>query len=85
VGDVGFWQGAFRDPAAAGYPEARKAIEDHGAWTVELLYADHEGGQRAVTRFIVLPVGHPGQEADDAPRWLASASRHWNVDRPDAR
>ena len=62
-----------------------KAIEDHGAWTVELLYADHEGGQRAVTRFIVLPVGHPGQEADDAPHWLASASRHWNVDRPDPR
>jgi hypothetical protein len=23
VGDAGFWQGAFRDPAADGYPEAR--------------------------------------------------------------
>jgi hypothetical protein len=27
VGDVGFWQGAFRDAAAAGYEQARAAIE----------------------------------------------------------
>ena len=82
VGDTGFWQGAFRDPAAPGYQEARRAVEEHRPWTVELLYADHEGGQRAITRFLVLPVGDPGQDADDEPRWLASASRHWSVDQP---
>jgi len=27
VGDVGFWQGAFRDPAAPAFAEARAAIE----------------------------------------------------------
>jgi hypothetical protein len=58
VGDVGFWQGAFRDAAAAGYEQARAAIEARQPWSVELLYADHEGGQRAITRFLALPVEH---------------------------
>ena len=86
VGDIGFWQGAFRDTAAAGYPEARKAIEGHTPWTVELLYGDHEGGQRAITRFFVLPVAHhQGQAADAPPGWLASTSRHWSIDGPNRR
>ena len=45
VGDVGFWQGAFRDTELAGYEE----------------------------------------DPDGQPRWLASSSRHWNIDRPDPR
>jgi hypothetical protein len=85
VGDVGFWQGAFRDTAAAGYQEARTTIEAREPWTVELLYADHEGGQRAVTRFLVLPVSQQSQDADTGPSWLASASRHWSIDGPDRR
>jgi hypothetical protein len=88
VNDVGFWQGAFRDPGAPGYDAARKVIEAGEAWTVELLYADHEGGQRAISRFIVLPV-HPRDDAGDAhdagPHWLASASRHWSLDSPAPR
>jgi hypothetical protein len=108
VGDVGFWQGAFRDPSAAGYEEARSAIEGHRPWSVELLYADHEGGQRAISRFLALPVEHqvvpePGDHQGQAelarpeqarpeqarpeqarPGWLASASRHWSLDREDA-
>ena len=89
VGDVGFWQGAFRDTERAGYEEARKVIEAHESWTVELLYGDHEGGQRVVSRFTVFPVGNPDQSPDPAHpqelRWLATASRHWNIDRPDPR
>ena len=81
VGDVGFWQGAFRDTGQDGYDEARKAIETRETWTVELLYGDHEGGQRVVTRFVATSVESPEGEQ----RWLASASRHWNVDRPDPR
>jgi hypothetical protein len=81
VGDVGFWEGAFRDAGQPGYDEARKAIETRETWTVELLYGDHEGGQRVVTRFTVTSVQNTGGEQ----RWLASASRHWNVDRPDPR
>jgi hypothetical protein len=50
---------------------------------VELLYGDHEGGQRAVSRFTMLPLG--GEKADEEKGWLASQSRHWNIDRPDPR
>jgi hypothetical protein len=93
VGDVGFWQGAFRDTAAPGYEQARATIEARQPWAVELLYADHEGGQRAISRFLALPVehqsvpqpgDHPGQAVEAGPGWLASASRHWSIDRPDA-
>lgn len=85
VGDVGFWQGAFRDTEAAGYEEARKVIDAREPWTVELLYGDHEGGQRAISRFTVLPVNRSDQAADTELGWLATAGRHWNIDRPDPR
>jgi hypothetical protein len=91
VGDVGFWQGAFRDPEHRWYEDGRKVIEAREPWTVDLLYGDHEGGQRTITRFTVLPVHHPAADADpdagpDArDAWLATASRHWNIDRPDPR
>jgi hypothetical protein len=46
---------------------------------------DHEGGQRAVTRFTMMPLstGNPGADPEEA--WLATQSRHWNIDRPDPR
>ena len=47
-------------------------------FTVEILYTDHEGGQRTITRFAVVPL-----ETTDG--WLSSVSRHWNLDRPDPR
>jgi len=51
---------------------------------VELLYGDHEGGQRAVTRFTMLPINaKEGTAAEEG--WFASQSRHWNIDRPDPR
>ena len=52
--------GTFRDPRDAQYEAARKVIESGEPWTVELLYGDHEGGQRAITRFTaLLPPGAP--------------------------
>ena len=87
VGDIGFWQGALRDPGDPRYQAAARVIEDHQPWTVELLYGDHEGGQRCITRFTMFPPGHmalrPDPKADQ--RWFASQSRHWNIDRPDPR
>lgn len=77
VGDIGFWQAAFRDTSDPQYLEARHAVENHQPWTVELLYGDHEGGQRVITRFTALP-------SDDGG-WTATSSRHWNIDRPDPR
>jgi hypothetical protein len=76
VNDVGFWQGAFRDPNASEFAEARAAIEARTDLTVDLLYGDHEGGQRVISRFALRP-------RDD--RWIASAARHWNIDREDPR
>jgi hypothetical protein len=78
-GDVGFWQGAFRDPAEPGYAELCEAIQQRRRLGLELLYGDHEGGQRMVSRFSLNPAG-----GDGGP-WLSSVSRHWNLDRPDPR
>ncbi|HEX9623196.1 MAG TPA: hypothetical protein VF979_02360, partial [Streptosporangiaceae bacterium] len=76
-GDVGFWQGAFRDPADSQYDDAMAAVRERQDLTIELCYGDHLGGQRAETRFTMLP--------RDNGQWLASASRHHNVDQPDPR
>jgi hypothetical protein len=48
-----------------------------GAGGGDVRVGDYEGGQRVISRFAVIPVG------DD--RWLATVSRHWNIDRPDPR
>ena len=76
-GDIGFWQAAFRDQDDPAYDEACKAVTARSEMTVDLLYGDHEGGQRVITRFGLLPRG------DDA--WLLNAGRYWNIDRPDPR
>jgi hypothetical protein len=88
VGDIGFWQGAFRDAADPQYEDARKVIEAGEPWTVELLYGDHEGGQRTITRFTATQPP-PSMDADRAPArgkaWIATMSRHWNIDGPAPR
>ncbi|GIH15728.1 hypothetical protein [Rugosimonospora africana] len=75
--DLGFWQGAFRDPTEQIFDDAAKAILGREAFTIDVLYSDGEGGQRIITRFTVIPVG--------GENWLASVSRHWNLDRADPR
>jgi hypothetical protein len=74
---MGFWQAAFRDEGDPQYEEACKAVTAREQMTIDVLYGDHEGGQRVITRFGIVPRG------DDS--WLLSAGRHWNVDRPDPR
>jgi hypothetical protein len=79
-GDVGFWQGAFRDPRSQTYRQARAAVEAPQRMSIDVLYGDFEGGQRVITRFLLTP-----RENEDGVRWLASVGRHWNVDRPQPR
>jgi hypothetical protein len=79
-GDVGFWQGSFRDPSSDAYAAARAAVEAPQRMSVDVLYGNFEGGQRVITRFLLSP-----READDGLRWYASVGRHWNVDRPQPR
>jgi hypothetical protein len=74
-GEVGFWQGAFRDSTEDGAVRARRLVENRERFSIEVLYGDHALGQRAITRFALTP-------RDDG-RWLAAVSRHWNVDRPE--
>jgi len=78
AGDIGFWQGSFREPSSDEFSSARAAIEARGdGFSVEVLYGDLEGGQRVISRYHLAP-------RDDGA-WLASAGRHWNVDLPDPR
>src|SRR6185436_7750029 len=45
-GDLGFWQGALRDVDDPAFAAATAAINERHAMTIDLLYGDHEGGQR---------------------------------------
>jgi hypothetical protein len=78
--DVGFWQGALRDPSNPAYHAARRAIEAPQRMTVDVLYGDFEGGQRVITRFLLTP-----RSTAEESHWVASVGRHWNVDRPQPR
>jgi hypothetical protein len=79
-GDVGFWQGAFRDPRSPEFAKARGAVEAPQRMTVDILYGDFEGGQRVISRFLLTP-----RETDEGVRWYTGVGRHWNVDRPEPR
>ncbi len=80
-GDLGFWQGAIRDPADPLFGELREAVEREEPISIELLYGDSNGGQRAITRFGLVP----RHDQDGKRVWLATVSRHWNLDRADPR
>jgi len=67
-------EAAARVLPAAGHADALSAVKDGDAITIDVLYSDHEGGQLAVSRFLVQR-GSP-----DRP-WLATDARHWNVGR----
>jgi hypothetical protein len=82
-GDIGFWQGAFRDNSDPQYDEAMRAVKDEEVLTIDLLYGDNDGGQRMISRMSLQRVGQNRQSGDGM--WLASVNRHWNVDRPDPR
>jgi hypothetical protein len=83
AGDVSFWQAAVRDPEDPLYEPLREAIAARAAISVDLLYGDHEGGQRTITRFHLTPRTHA--EDQESWLWMCSTSRHWNLDRDDPR
>jgi hypothetical protein len=74
---IGFWQGVFRDPLSPDHLAAADAIRARRPLTVDILYGDHEGGQRTISRFALLP-------RNDG-LWFVTSSRHWSLDRPDPR
>ena len=80
AGDVGFWQGAIRESSDPDYAALSKDITEAQPFTIDVLYGDHEGGQRTITRFGMIP-----RRDGDVTRWFPSVARHWNLDRPDPR
>jgi hypothetical protein len=86
VNDTGFWQAAYRTADDSDYTGALEAIKNRQSMAIDLLYGDHEGGQRVITRFTMTPRDEATvTPADGDGQWVASAIRHWNVDRPDPR
>ena len=75
-GDNGMWLSALRDPTADIFHTVADAIKAGEPLLISLLYGDFEGGQRVITQF---SLRHAGEH------WLAQATRHFNVDRPDPR
>ena len=79
-GSTGFWQGAIRDSSDPDYAAIRAAIARGDRVAIDLLYGDHEGGQRTIARF-----GASSDNAEDADRGHAEVIRYWNVDGSDPR
>jgi hypothetical protein len=78
AGDRGFWQGAIRDRSDESYEALRHAAHDGTRVIVDLMYGDHEGGQRTIARF-----GATVNEERSAR--TANVLRYWNIDRDDPR
>jgi hypothetical protein len=77
AGDLAFWQGALRDPAEPEFVQIGAQITARERIVIDLLYGNHQGSERVISRFSLQP------RSDDA--WLVTVARHWNVDRPDPR
>jgi hypothetical protein len=75
-GKIGFWQVAYRDNQDVEYEPILQAVE-RGEFMADVLYGDYEGGQRIVTRYVVL--------RDESGEWRLSAVRHAQIDRDDPR
>ena len=72
AGDTGFWQGAIREPDDPFREHLDEAYRAGAILTVDLLYGDHEGGQRTISRFILT------REPDN--HWRPGVVRHWPLE-----
>jgi hypothetical protein len=78
-GDTGFWQAGIRNPDDDYRPAVEAALDgNEEGFAVFILYGDHEGGQRTITRFGLRPHEEEG-------RWFCSVTRHWTLEGPDPR
>ena len=77
AGDTGFWQGAVREPDDPFRDGLAEAVAGGEALRLDLLYGDHEGGQRTISRFILA--------REDDGRWRSSVIRHWVLEGVDPR
>jgi hypothetical protein len=82
-GDIGFWQGALRDRSDPLFAELRDAVAARRAMTIDLLYGDHEGAQRTITRFSFTP--RIDSDTGSISGWYPAVGRHWPLDRAGPR
>lgn len=76
--DSGYWQAAIRDQEDRFYAGVESVLNGEvQGMTVFLMYGDHEGGQRTITRF--------GMRRLEDGTWQPAVSRHWNLETGDAR
>jgi len=54
-----------------------RSVAEYQPFTIDLLYADQDGGQRTMSRGLVIPASDGG--------WYGQIARHFNVDRDDPR
>ncbi|HWF51102.1 MAG TPA: hypothetical protein VG294_10725 [Solirubrobacteraceae bacterium] len=78
AGADGYWQGAIRDQADEQFEPMCAAVESARRIIVDLLYGDHEGGQRAIARFSLVA-------NDDGKAHYSNVLRYWNLDNDDPR
>lgn len=78
AGGDGFWQGAIRDDTDEHHAQLLAAAQNGQRIIIDLLYGDHEGGQRAIARFSLVV-------ADDGEGRFANVLRYWNLDNDDPR
>ncbi len=76
-GGAGYWESALRDESDPIYGEFARILAERDTFTIDLLYGDQDGGQRTVSRCVVLPAADGG--------WYGQVVRHWNIDRADPR
>jgi hypothetical protein len=76
AGGIGLWQGAIRDPSEELHAGLLAVTAQRRLFTVDLLYSDHHGAQRTISRFSIAPV---------EDRWSGAVVRHWNLDQPGPR
>jgi len=77
AGGEGIFESAVRDQDDPLYGAFVLVIKQRRAFPLDLLYGNQAGGQRTISRYLVLPAGEEG--------WYGQAARHWNVDMPDPR
>jgi hypothetical protein len=85
AGDSGYWIGALRDPELEGYEEVRAAVEAGEAVQIDLIYGDHEGGQRTIARFVASEWPDDDEHKPTTGAKRAIVTRYWNIDRQDPR
>jgi hypothetical protein len=80
AGDSGYWLGALRDPKEPGYDEVRAAAKADQAIQIDLMYGDHEGGQRQIARYVV-----SSWPDADIEGLRAIVVRYWSIDGTNPR